>query len=32
MPPIFCVVSLGRGRGKTRLIERIVSELSPSLA
>ncbi|MCF3653893.1 MAG: molybdopterin-guanine dinucleotide biosynthesis protein B [Aigarchaeota archaeon] len=28
MPPIFCVVSLGRGRGKTRLIERIVSELS----
>jgi molybdopterin-guanine dinucleotide biosynthesis protein B len=28
MPSIFCVVSLGRGRGKTRLIERIVSELS----
>jgi molybdopterin-guanine dinucleotide biosynthesis protein B len=28
MPPIFCVVSLGRGRGKTRFIERIVSELS----
>ncbi len=28
MPPIFCVVSLGRGRGKTRLIERLASELS----
>jgi len=28
MPPIFCVVSLGRGRGKTRLIEKLVAELS----
>lgn len=28
MPPIFCIVSLGRGRGKTRLIERLVAELS----
>ncbi|RLG04694.1 MAG: molybdopterin-guanine dinucleotide biosynthesis protein B, partial [Thaumarchaeota archaeon] len=29
-PPIFCVVSLERSRGKTSLIERLVRELSRS--
>jgi len=30
MPPIFCIVSLERSRGKTSLIERLVRELSRS--
>lgn len=28
MPPIYCVVSLGRGRGKTQLIESLITGLS----
>ena len=28
MPPIFCIISLGRSRGKTRLIEWMTSQLS----